>query len=54
MTLVVQVPTKLNSEQRELLKKFDEAMYGSGEDADSEAESEEGSRGKKRFGKKKK
>ncbi len=28
VTLVVQVPTKLNSEQRELLRKFDEAMGG--------------------------
>ncbi len=28
VTLVVQVPTKLNSEQKELLKKFDEAMGG--------------------------
>ena len=29
VTLIVQVPTKLNSEQKELLKKFDEAMGGS-------------------------
>ena len=28
VTLIVQVPTKLNSEQKELLKKFDEAMGG--------------------------
>ncbi len=28
VTLVVQVPTKLNSEQKELLKKFNEAMTG--------------------------
>ncbi|ROR30614.1 molecular chaperone DnaJ [Mobilisporobacter senegalensis] len=29
VTLVVQVPTNLNTEQKELLKKFDEAMTGS-------------------------
>ncbi|HKM00137.1 MAG TPA: DnaJ C-terminal domain-containing protein, partial [Mobilitalea sp.] len=28
VTLVVQIPTGLNSEQKELLKKFDEAMTG--------------------------
>ena len=28
MTLVVEVPTKMNSEQKELLEAFDKAMYG--------------------------
>ena len=40
VTLVVQVPTRMNGEQKELLKKFDEAMYGKPEEKE-EAESEE-------------
>lgn len=36
VTLVVQVPTKLNGEQKDLLRKFDEAMYGKKEEAESE------------------
>ena len=52
VTLVVQVPTKMNGEQKELLKKFDEAMYGK---QDVKAESGENTEKKKgRFGKKKK
>lgn len=52
VTLVVQVPTKMNGEQKELLKKFDEAMYGK---QDVKAENGENTEKKKgRFGKKKK
>ncbi len=43
VTLVVQVPTNLNSEQKELLKKFDDAMTGKTERA------EENEKGKKKF-----
>lgn len=55
VTLVVQVPTKMNAEQKELLRQFDESMYGkseenSGEDADG-SEKKKGMFGK---GKKKK
>lgn len=51
VTLVVQVPTKLNAEQKELLRQFDEAMYGTPE---SREEANEGGEKKKgRFGKKK-
>lgn len=32
VTLVVQVPTKLNNQQKELLKEFDKAMYGDREE----------------------
>ncbi|MBE5937758.1 MAG: molecular chaperone DnaJ [Lachnospiraceae bacterium] len=35
VTLVVEVPTKLTNEQRELLAKFDEAMTGKGGSSDS-------------------
>ncbi len=58
VTLVVQVPTKLSSQQKELLKEFDRAMYG---DADTGAEesAEQGetpsdSKTKKKFGSKRK
>ncbi len=46
VTLVVQVPTNLNSEQKEILKKFDDAMTGKAEHNDS-TENEKG--GKKKF-----
>lgn len=52
VTLVVQVPTKLNTEQKELLKQFDEVMYGKDEEREEAAGS--GDRKKGRFGKKKK
>ena len=52
VTLVVQVPTKMNGEQRELLKKFDEAMYGKPEEKEENGETTEKKKG--RFGKKKK
>ena len=53
VTLVVEVPTKMNSEQKELLKAFDKAMYG--EKNEDETPSDEKKHGKKRmFGKKKK
>lgn len=52
VTLVVQVPTKMNGEQKELLKKFDEAMYGKPETKEENGEPSEKKKG--RFGKKKK
>ena len=53
VTLVVEVPTKMNSEQKELLKAFDKAMYG--EKNEDETQSDEKKHGKKgMFGKKKK
>ena len=52
VTLVVQVPTKMNGEQKELLKKFDEAMYGKQETKEENSEPAEKKKG--RFGKKKK
>lgn len=53
VTLVVEVPTKMNSEHKELLKAFDKAMYG--EKNEDETPSDEKKHGKKgMFGKKKK
>lgn len=52
VTLVVQVPTRMNGEQKELLKKFDEAMYGKPEEKEEAGETIEKKKG--RFGKKKK
>lgn len=53
VTLVVEVPTKMNSEQKELLKAFDKAMYG--EKNEDETPSDGKKHGKKgMFGKKKK
>lgn len=52
VTLVVQVPTWMNGEQKELLKKFDEAMYGKPEEKEEADETTEKKKG--RFGKKKK
>jgi molecular chaperone DnaJ len=46
VTLVVQVPTTLNSEQKELLKKFDDAMTGKTERVTEGTENE---KGKKKF-----
>jgi molecular chaperone DnaJ len=46
VTLVVQVPTNLNSEQKELLKKFDDAMTGKSERG---AEGSENEKSKKKF-----
>ena len=51
VTLVVQVPTKMNGEQKELLKKFDESMYGKSEEKEENGETTEKKKG--RFGKKK-
>lgn len=51
VTLVVQVPTKMNGEQKELLKEFDEAMYGKSEEKEENGETTEKKKG--RFGKKK-
>lgn len=47
VTLVVQVPTHLNSEQKDLLRKFDEAMSGKSQSTENN-ESETG-KGKKKF-----
>ena len=52
VTLVVQVPTRMNGEQKELLKKFDEAMYGKPEEKEEADETIEKKKG--RFGKNKK
>ncbi len=52
VNLVVQVPTSMNNEQKELLRQFDEAMYGKSEDA--EKENHEGGKTKKGMFKKKK
>ena len=46
VTLVVQIPTGLNSEQKDLLRKFDDAMNGNREDSQEEPEKE---KGKKKF-----
>lgn len=61
VTLVVQVPTKMNNEQKELLKQFDKAMYGGADEGSETAEGSEenvgsnGSKSKKKgFGKHKK
>lgn len=52
VTLVVEVPTKMNSEQKELLEAFDKAMYG---EKKEEEESEDKKHTKKGpFGRKKK
>ncbi|MBO5484197.1 MAG: molecular chaperone DnaJ [Lachnospiraceae bacterium] len=53
VTLVVQVPTRMNGEQKELLKQFDEAMYGKMEERTGD-ESEHGDKKKSMFGKGKK
>lgn len=54
VTLVVQVPTKLTSEQRDLLKQFDDAMNGiKSEERTLHEEGEERERGKGLFGGKK-
>ena len=46
VTLVVQVPTNLNAEQKELLRKFDEAMSGKNQTSDA---SQENNKSKKKF-----
>lgn len=51
VTLVVQVPTKMNSEQKELLRIFDEAMYGKKEEEGMAGKEHKEKRG--RFKKKK-
>ena len=49
VTLVVQVPTKMDSNQKELLKAFDQAMYGMKPEADSgEKESTSDTKSKKK------
>jgi molecular chaperone DnaJ len=44
VTLVVQVPTNLNSEQKDLLKKFDDAMIGKASPTEGDSD-----KGKKKF-----
>ncbi len=51
VTLVVQVPTKMTGEQKDLLRQFDEAMYGKAED---QTEGDSGEKKKGMFGKGKK
>lgn len=51
VTLVVQVPTKLTKEQKDLLEKFDESMTGEKKSSDESSEKEEKSGRKKFFGK---
>lgn len=53
VTLVVQVPTKLSHEQKELLKKFDESLNGKPIDIKEEKQEEhnKGTKKKKLFGK---
>ena len=46
VTLVVQVPTNLNSEQKDLLKKFEDAMTGKSE---KNSDAQENEKGKKKF-----
>lgn len=53
VTLVIQVPTRMNGEQKELLKQFDEAMYGKPEERTGD-EAEHGDKKKSMFGKGKK
>ena len=53
VTLVVQVPTKLTNEQKELLKKFDESMTGEKRDSAEHSDKEEKGGRKKFFGKEK-
>ena len=50
VTLVIQVPTKLSSEQKELLQKFDNAVNGSVEAESVESDKDkEKEKGKKKF-----
>ena len=46
VTLVVQVPTNLTAEQKELLRKFDEAMKGNNPDS---FDNQENSKSKRKF-----
>jgi molecular chaperone DnaJ len=46
VTLVVQVPTNLNSEQKEILKNFEESMSGKSQESDNE---QDNGKGKKKF-----
>jgi molecular chaperone DnaJ len=51
VTLVVQVPEKLTEEQKELLRKFDEAMNGGAAQTTGNAQTEEPKKKKKFFDK---
>ena len=52
VTLVVEVPTKMNSEQKELLKEFDQAMYGEKKEEEEPEDKKHTKKGP--FGRKKK
>ena len=52
VTLVVEVPTKMNSEQKELLKAFDKAMYGEKKEEEEPEDKKHTKKGP--FGRKKK
>lgn len=52
VTLVVQVPTKLTHEQKDLLKKFEESLTGVTASAETGADSDNEHKGKKKFFKK--
>ena len=54
VTLVVQVPTKMTNEQKELLKEFDKAMYGVPEESKETENEASDSRTKKKGFKRKK
>lgn len=52
VTLVVEVPTKMNGEQKELLQQFGKAMYGDTDEKENKANTEEsGTKKKSPFGK---
>lgn len=51
VTLVVQVPTKLSGEQKDLIKKLDESFTGKKSDSDKKTEENEDGKKKKFFGK---
>ena len=51
VTLVVQVPTKLTSEQKELVKKLDESFTGKKSESEKKHDENEGEKKKKFFGK---
>ena len=48
VTLTIQVPSKMNGEQKELLKAFDKAMYGDKEEDGSKKPAKEKRKGFKR------
>lgn len=53
VNLVVQVPTKMNGQQKELLQEFDKAMYGEAEETEEKESTESAKHKKKGFKRKK-